>query len=192
MREFQIGFVPLRVRHFLQGRIIYPIRDCYDELIAVSTRHLFKEKSKSFWHEEFEKGFHFFGIHIAKKAMIKYQKAVVVEGELDVLAMHSNGISMTVGICGGAFGIFQLALLARYCPEVFILLDPDASGKRNTEKTLEKIKDLVNNQNQKGLRLIPCKLPGGYDPDDYVREFGKEGIVDLMKAEKKREIGIQV
>lgn len=186
IKDFGIGYVPQYVNLFLNGRIIYPIRDCYGNLVAVSTRHLFKPKKESFWHEEFEKSLHLFGIHIAKKAMIKHHKAVVVEGELDTLALQSFGIPMTVGLCGGAFGIFQMALLARYCNEVYLLLDPDSSGKSNTGKTIEKMKELVTDLKHRGILLIPCNLPGGYDPDDFAREFGKDGIIEMMKTEKQR------
>src|SRR3954469_23357731 len=55
LKQFRIGFVPSWVQHQCNGRIIYPICDPYGELIAISTRHLYKPKAESFWHEEFEK-----------------------------------------------------------------------------------------------------------------------------------------
>ena len=185
--RFSIGYCPPSVNHCLKDRLITPIYDTYGNLVALSTRHLDENASFRFWHESFDKGFYLYGLNVAKDAIIKTQKAIVVEGEMDVACLHSYGFNMTVGLCGSAFTIFQVALLGRYCSDVFFLLDGDNSGKVSTERILKIYKNHL--LGAYGLNYIPVKLPEGYDPDDFVKKEGKEALNELLaNARKETEI----
>lgn len=191
-----MGFVPLWVNHQLAGRIITPIFDVYGELVAVSTRHLYKPKKEAFWHEDFDKSFYLYGFHIAKTFILKFQKAIVVEGEFDTAFLHSSNIKMAVGLCGSALGLFQVSLLARYCTDVYLLYDGDKGGNLAFQRS----KELWEEQCQGVVKLIPCRMGSryvtekgsnepvlkGYDPDDFIKENGVNGLVELMKKEKKQ------
>lgn len=185
IKEFQIGYVPLRVNHLCSGRLIFPIFDPYGKLVAVSTRHLHKKKTDIgyFWHESFDKSFYLYGLHIAKNHIFKCRKAILVEGEIDVLSMHSHGLSITVGVCGSAFRSYQAAILNRYCDELYIMLDGDKSGKDALNRAFE-MKETFGIENL-GLKFIPCRLPNKVDPDDFVRQGGKKAVIQFMKTAKE-------
>lgn len=85
---------------------------------------------------------------------------------------------MTVGLCGSAFTIFQAALLGRYCSSVFFLLDGDTSGKTSLERIIKIYK--THSLSAYGLQYIPVRLPDKYDPDDYVKENGREALNELL------------
>ena len=186
IREFQIGFVPLRVSHQLSGRIITPIFDAYGEVVALSTRHLYKPKSEAFWHEDFDKSFYLYGLHIAKKHILRTKKALIVEGEFDVSFMHSSDIPITVGLCGNSMSDFQVSLLARYCKDIYLLYDGDGGGKMGLERSGQAFKNVLAGGSRFGslVNLIPVRLPKGMDPDDYVIENSRNGLIKLMKSAK--------
>jgi DNA primase len=182
LKEFQIGFVPSRVNHQCNGRIIYPIYDAFGELVAISTRHLYKPKAEAFWHEEFEKSFYLYGLAQAKKGILRRQKAIVVEGELDVAFYHTHGVDFTVGLMGSALTMFHIALLARYCTDIYLLFDGDKGGKT----AFERCKVMYEQSLQGIVNVIPCRMTWGSDPDDFLEEVGVKGVANLMKSEKEQ------
>jgi DNA primase len=187
IRQFQMGYVPLGVQHQTRGRLIHPIWDASGELVAISTRHLHKPKNESFWHEEFEKSFYLYGLHLAKSAILDRDMALVVEGELDVTFYHSHGIPFTVGLMGHALSLFHISLLARYCSRIFLLFDGDAGGKQGFEKA----KELYNANLEGRVEVIPCRMSDGMDPDDFLKQGGKKAVDGLMRKEYEqfRELG---
>jgi DNA primase len=185
LRDFQVGFVPLGANNKrLEGRIIFPVYDSYNNLIAISTRHLYEERV--FWHESFEKHFHLYGIQVAKQHILKNKKAIVVEGEMDVLAMHGKNIRTAVGVCGSSLSIYQISVLARYCNEIYLLFDADKGGDQALARS-KKIYDLYLDGT---ISIIPCKLPRGYDPDKFLLEHSEKELVNILKEEKSKRIKI--
>ena len=180
--KFNVGYCPERVNHELNNRIITPIYDAYGKLVALSSRHL--QNTKNFFHESFEKGFHLYGLNFAKPDIVKSQKAIVVEGEFDVLYLHARNIRMVVGLCGSAITIFQLALLSRYCSEIFIVFDGD--DKR--DQSVKRVMKLYNDNcifRESGIKVFPVNLPQGYDPDDFIKKQGREEFSNLLKKARK-------
>ena len=186
IRRFKMGYVPLRVSHRCAGRLIFPIYDSYDNLVAISTRHLHKQKKEPgyFWHESFEKSFYLYGLSVAKKAILSCSKAILVEGEMDVAALHSKGVDIAVGVCGSSFSVFQAAMLSRYCSELYLMFDGDKSGM-NALKRVEEMDDEYIFSDS-GMKMIPCSLPLDMDPDDFVKQYGKTGVIDLLKISKEQ------
>ena len=187
IKQFQIGFVPLSVNHQTRGRLIHPIYDATNNLIAVSTRHLSKPKAEAFWHEDFEKRFYLLGLNIAKEAILRENKALVVEGELDVEYYHSHGVPITVGLMGSSLSIFQVAVLSRYCKRIFLLFDADKGGK----KAFEQCKSLYEENLVGRVELVPCRMPSGLDPDEFLKPGGAAEVGNLMKTEYEqfKELG---
>ena len=181
INDFQMGFVPSRVQHEFAGRIITPICDPYGKFIAFSSRHI--KNKRSFFHESFEKKFFLYGLHLAKYAMLRQNRAILVEGEMDVAFLHSRGFNMTVGVSGSAFTILQAALLARYCQEVYIVFDRDEN--KSGQKATDRIMGLVEDGSIYGMKFIPVKLPMGYDPDDFIKEYKAQAFADLLKKSKE-------
>src|SRR4029453_1670248 len=98
----------------------------------------------------------------ARKAVTKASRLVVVEGYFDCLSLQQAGIENVVASCGTALTQQQVAIMARYVPEVVMNYDPDAAGQNAMRRSI----DLLL---AKGLRIRILKLDGGLDPDDYVR-----------------------
>lgn len=178
--KFDLGFVPFQTTHQFHGRIITPIYDSYNNLIALSTKSLEIPKGEPwhFMHEDFEKRFYLYGLNNAKKNIFKYKKAILVEGEMDTLFLHSLGFDIAVGLCGSAFSIYHSALLARYCKEVYIVLDGDRAGRDSKDRIKQIFKDY--NFSQYDMKYMYVNLPEGYDPDDFIKEKGKKSFKNLL------------
>lgn len=182
--KFDIGYCPLNINHDVRGRIITPVYDTYGELIALSTRHLNEEMKKGrFLHETYDKGSYLYGLCYAKDSIQKTGKAIIVEGEFDVACLHSYGLDMTVGLGGSAFTLFQIALLAKYCKNYYLMLDPDEAGSSCIERAMKEYRKY--NLEAYGLKFIPVKLPPKTDPDKYVIEYGKKGMIEKLKTARE-------
>lgn len=196
LKNFNVGFCPIRVDHELSGRIITPIYDPYGTLIALSTRHI--NDKRNFWHESFEKSFSLYGLYQAKQSIIKHKKAIIVEGEYDVLYLHSYGFTMTVGVCGSAFTPFHLSLLARYSDELYLVFDNDpdkfvngkwesGTGKKATKRAMDVSSRIISGLDV-GLKVIPVNLSPATDPDEFVKQFGTGAFLDRLKESKDKFI----
>ncbi len=104
-----------------------------------------------------------YAFHFARDSAQKAGRMVVVEGYFDCLSLHQAGIENVVASCGTALTQQQVAIMARYVPEVVMNYDPDAAGQNAMRRSI----DLLL---AKGLRVRILKLAGGLDPDDYVRQ----------------------
>jgi len=186
--RFDMGFCPLNVNNMpeLNGRLITPIYDAYGNLIALSTRHLDENHPRRFWHESFNKSFYVYGLPYAKKFIVKYKKAIIVEGEFDVASLHSNGFFITVGTCGSALTLSQIVLITRYCSEVYLLFDGDNAGRESIKKAMK----LYDKHNFKlyDITFVPAFLPKDIDPDKFVKERGRIELMDLLKRSKKENV----
>src|SRR5262249_45386140 len=100
-------------------------------------------------------------------------RLVVVEGYFDCLSLHQAGIDNVVASCGTALTQQQVAIMARYVPEVVMNYDPDAAGQNAMRRSI----DLLL---AKGLRVRILQADGGLDPDDYVRKEGGEIYARLV------------
>ena len=193
--DFMMGYCPEDVNHELAGRIITPICDAYGKIVAISSRRMEKDHPFRFFHESFDKGFYLYGFHLAKKAILKTGKCIVVEGEMDVGAFHTHGLNMTVGLCGSALSIFQASMILRYCSEVFLLFDSDEnqSGQRAAKRALDlygqHIKSVYGESN---IRFIPVYLETGIDPDEFVIKNGSDMVIEKLKQAKSKVVNKEV
>lgn len=187
--EFDFGYCPPDVDHQMKGRIITPIYDAHDNLVVLSTRHLDESRSDRFWHETFNKSFYVYGLNRAKESIIKSNKVIIVEGELDVVAFHSRGFFMTVGLCGSALTLFQVALLSKYCSSFYLMFDGDSAGKRATKRAMKMYEQY--HLGAYGLKFISVHLDKDYDPDKFIKEQGRQKVKEKL-IEAKEEYTILV
>jgi DNA primase len=175
--DFDIGYCPRSANHQVYGRIITPIYDAYKNLVAVSTRTPYPSKLR-FWHEHFDKGSHLYGLHLAKQSITRSNKVILVEGEFDVASLHSNGFNMTVGVCGSALTLFQIALLSKYTSRFYIMFDGDEPGLRAKERAREMYnKYFLKSYN---IHFIYVDVPEKLDPDDFVKKYGPKGLKKIL------------
>jgi len=130
----------------------------------------------------FDKGHLLYGLHLARKPIRALDQAVIVEGYLDVIALHQAGFANSVSPMGTALTEDQLRMLKRFTRRVVLALDADAAGEKATLRGLEVARQALDHSNElvfdaHGLLRHEARLqadvrvttlPEGLDPDDVV------------------------
>jgi len=116
-----------------------------------------------------------FGLFQARQSVRREERAVLVEGNFDVVSLHARGVTNAVAPLGTAFTVEQAMQLKRYAPRVTLFFDGDSAGKRAARAAREPCREA-------GLEVSVASPPDGKDPDELVRDGGKEAIVRLVKA----------
>jgi len=159
-----------RFRH----RVMVPIHDRQGRVIGFGGRSLDGSEPKylnSPETEVFEKGKHLFGLDKATNTIRKQDRAVVVEGYFDVIALHAAGITNAVASLGTALSSQQITQLCRVTDGKRIVLnfDADGAGVRAANRAIGEVEQLAL-QGQLELRVV--HLPSGKDPDEFLKDHG--------------------
>lgn len=114
-----------------------------------------------------------FGIDQNKKYIHKRNYAIVLEGYFDVMGLYAKGIKTGVACCGTALKERHILLIKRWTDSVFTNFDGDDAGKEAAERAKKTLK-------KEGMFKKNISLPTGYDPDEYVNEFGRKKYMNLF------------
>jgi len=165
-----------------RDRIMFPITDWRDRVIAFGGRALEKDVSAKYLNSPetplFHKGGTLYNIAGARKAAHDGAPVIAVEGYVDVIAMVTAGYEATVAPLGTALTADQLALMWRMTDEPILCFDGDNAGRRAAYRAAELALPLV----KPGKSLKFAALPDGQDPDDLARSGGREAIADVLGA----------
>jgi DNA primase len=163
-----------RFRH----RLMIPIWDVGGKVIGFGGRALGEEEVKYLNSPEtaiYRKGTHLYGLNLASRAIRERNRAIVVEGYFDAIMLHAHGFDHAVATLGTALTTEQARLLQRYATAVVLLFDPDAAGIGAARRNLE---HLINVDLDWRIVL----LPGGLDPDAYVRTHGTSAFAAALET----------
>lgn len=158
-------------------RVIFPIVNLRGRVVGFGGRVLDTSLPKYLNTPEtpvFHKGSLLYGLAGALDVMRKEGRAVVVEGYMDVLALHDHGITESVATLGTALTDVHVRRLKGYAPELVLIFDSDEAGKKAALKSLP----LFINGGLKGKAVV---LPGGHDPDSFVNAEGPSSLRNLIR-----------
>jgi DNA primase len=163
---------------FFAGRITFPIANARGDIIAFGGRAMGDGQPKYLNSPEtafFRKGENLFGLDKAAHSIRKEGCFVLVEGYMDVVAMHQAGITNCVAPLGTALTEAQVRLLKRYAAKAILLFDSDAAGQKATERAIQ----LMESQD---LLVQVAVVSGGKDPADLVQRGETESLRGLLKT----------
>ena len=179
------GLIALRddgsMRDFFTERILFPIRDAVGAVIGFSARKIREETFGGKYINTpettlFKKSRVLFGLHYCRKRIAKEQQAIVVEGQIDALALIHAGLNLAVAGLGTAFGEGHVAELTNLgVKRVFVALDADRAGQEATRK-------IGNLFQREGVEVFVVPLPQGDDPDSFIRRNGIDPFIALLEA----------
>lgn len=158
-----------------RNRIIFPVFDYKGKVIGFGGRVLDDSKPKYLNSPEtplFKKGINLYGLNFAIKSN-NSRMLIIVEGYMDCISLHQQGITNAVASLGTALTINQAKLIKRYADKVIISYDADTAGQMATMRGLDILK-------QVGLEVRVLTVPQGKDPDEFVRNNGKDAFLKLM------------
>ena len=160
-----------------RGRLLFPIHDLRSRVVAFSGRVLGEGEPKYLNSPEtpiFHKGQLLYNLHSAKHGMRKAERAILVEGQFDVLRLALAGLEEVVAPLGTGLTDDQGALLQRHTPHVILLYDSDDAGLRATFRAGDV---LLRHK----LRVSVATLPDGEDPDTLVQNKGAPALEQALK-----------
>jgi DNA primase len=163
-----------------RGRVMFPIRDAQGRAIAFGGRVLDARLPKYINSPEsplYSKARTLYGLFEARQAISSSassgkDRAILVEGYFDVIALWQAGFKEAVAGCGTALTVEQLRVLSRYTKNVIACFDGDGAGRKASMRALEIFL-------QAGLLGRGIFIPSGFDPDTFVRERGAAAFAEL-------------
>ncbi len=163
-----------RFRH----RLMFPIRNDFGEVIAFSGRLLDPDaKAAKYLNSPetsiFSKSRTLFGLDKSKRAIIKASRAIVCEGQLDLISAYEHGFENVVAPLGTAFTEFHARMLKRHAEEVVLCFDSDAAGYKAAERAFNILAPV-------GILVKVAPLPAGEDPDSLIRKQGTEAFAATL------------
>ena len=214
IEEFQIGYVPwqnnfyeellknyseeeinltglyykndktVKIIDRFNSRITFPINNITGDTIAFGGRIIRDSKLAKYINspetEFYKKGNMIFNLDKAKNTRAQTDEVLIVEGYMDVLSIYSSGVKNVIANSGTALTERQISLIWKFFSSPIICLDGDESGQKAALRIAEKLFPLINDKN----KIYFSMMPDGMDPDEYIKQKGKNGLINFLKEKE--------
>jgi DNA primase len=193
------------IQDMFRGRLMIPLQDAQGRIIGFTARLLDDDPQAPKYINTpqtvlYDKSRHVYGLHLAKESIRKSKFAVLVEGNLDVIASHQAGVRQVVATAGTALTEPHLKALSRFTGDIRLSFDADKAGVAATERAIP-----IASRVKVSLSIID--IPSGKDPDELIKQDPKlwsiaitqnqyaldwlmtryEKLLDITSAQGKRE-----
>jgi DNA primase len=163
-----------------RDRVMFPVCNDYGEVVAFSGRVLDPAAKAAKYVNSpetpiFSKGRILFGLDKTKRALIGSKKAIVCEGQIDLISAFDAGVANVIAPQGTAFTPDQARLLSRFVETVVLCFDSDAAGRQAVSRSLPALLEC-------GLSVRVARLPEGQDPDSLIRSQGPAAFLDIVES----------
>ncbi len=166
------------------SRIIFPVNNLSEDTIAFGGRIIKESKFAKYINspetEFYKKGNIIFNLDKAKNMRSETDEVLIVEGYMDVVSVYSSGVKNVVANSGTALTDRQINLIWKFFSNPTICLDGDDSGQKAALRIAEKLFPLINEKN----KIFFSIMPEGKDPDDFIKQNGKDGLLKLLKRKE--------
>lgn len=155
-----------------RARVIFPIFSPNGRVIAFGGRILEKNDNIAKYlnspeSQIYSKRKSLYGLFHSKDEIRKLDRAILVEGYMDLVSLYQAGVKNVVASSGTSLTDEQIQLLSRFTKNIFVLFDADSAGQKAALRSIE----LLLKQD---FEVKVIELPKGEDPDSYINKFGKE------------------
>ena len=163
------------------SRIIFPVNNISGDTIALGGRIIRESKLAKYINspetEFYKKGNMIYNLDKAKNLRSETDEVLIVEGYMDVVSVYASGIKNIISNSGTAITERQISLIWKFFSNPIICLDGDESGQKAALRIAEKLFPLINEKDKIYFSIMPdCK-----DPDDYIKQNGKDGLVNFLR-----------
>ncbi len=161
-----------------RNRLIFPIHNESGRIIAFAGRALQADDEPKYLNSPetkiYRKKFVLYNLHRAKKEIRKLDRAVLVEGYMDVIGLHAAGVDEAVASCGTALAAEQVRALRRHSERIVVNFDADAAGTDAAERSIRLLLE-------EGVHVRVLELADGMDPDEFVRSRGADAYRERLE-----------
>jgi DNA primase len=169
------------LKDLFSGRIVFPIIDHKGRIVGFGARTIENEEPKYINSPEskfFNKREILYALYQGKERIKKENKALLVEGYMDAISLHQEGIDFSVASLGTSFTLNQAKLLKNFTTRVIIGYDRDNAGIQAGKRALSILE-------VEDFEVYYLELPIGYkDPDEFIGKQGKEKFMKLIEESK--------
>ena len=162
------------------SRVIFPVNNITGDSIAFGGRVIRDSKLAKYINspetEFYKKGSMIFNLDKAKDLRSKTNEVLIVEGYMDVVSVYSSGIKNVISNSGTALTDRQINLIWKFFSNPILCLDGDESGQNAALRIAERLFPLINEKN----KIYFSIMPEGSDPDDFIKQNGKQGLQKLL------------
>ncbi len=166
-------------------RLMFPIYNNKSQVIAFGGRTLEKDGKPKYLNSPaspiFDKSATLYGLDVARKYSKKLEYLLIVEGYMDVVSLHSNGITRVVATLGTATTAKHIELLKRSTGHIIFCFDGDTAGKNAAHKALLTVLPFISST----LEASFLFMPDGADPDDMIKAEGLIKFEQRIKSATK-------
>ena len=165
-----------------RDRLMFPIIDVRGNVIAFGGRVIKKDSEAAKYLNSpetliFNKRKNLFGLNLAKKSKLPY--FILVEGNIDVVALHQYGFDNAVASLGTSLTEEQAALLSKYTEQVVLIYDGDNAGQNATKRAIPILE-------KAGIQVKVLQLKDAKDPDEFLKKFGADRFRILLEESSNR------
>ena len=165
-----------------RDRLMFPIIDVRGNVIAFGGRVIKKDSDAAKYLNSpetliFNKRKNLFGMNLAKKT--KHPYFILVEGNIDVVALHQYGFDNAVASLGTSLTEEQAALLSKYTDQVVLIYDGDNAGQNATKRAIPILE-------KAGIQVKVLQLRDAKDPDEFLKKFGADRFKLLLEESSNR------
>lgn len=163
------------------GRLIFPIINQFDEVVAFGGRALKKTDFAKYKNTKetliFNKSKTLYNINRLKKLKRAggLKEVIMVEGYMDTISLYQGGFKNVVASMGTSLTLEQARLIKRYTDRVLISYDGDGAGQKANMRGLEILKS-------EGIDVRVVPLPEGLDPDDVIKKLGADEYKKCLES----------
>ena len=166
------------------SRIIFPVNNIPGDTIAFGGRIIRESKLAKYINspetEFYKKGNMIFNLDKAKDIRSETDEVLIVEGYMDVVSVYASGVRNVIANSGTALTERQINLIWKFFSSPIICLDGDESGQKASLRIAERLFPLINENN----KIFFSIMPDGKDPDEYIKENGKNGLINLLSQKE--------
>ena len=171
-----------RIFDRFRNRLMFPIIDVRGNIIGFGGRILGNDKASAKYLNSpetliFNKRKNLFGLNLAKKTKLPYM--ILVEGNIDVVALHQYGFDNAIASLGTSLTEEQANLLSRYTEQIVLIYDGDTAGQRATQRAIPILE-------KAGIDVKVLQLRDAKDPDEYLKKFGADRFKLLLEESSNR------
>ena len=165
-----------------RDRLMFPIIDVRGNVIGFGGRTLKNDKDTAKYLNSpetiiFNKRKNLFGMNLAKKT--KQGSFILVEGNIDVVALHQYGFDNAVASLGTSLTEEQAALMSKYVEQIILIYDGDNAGQNATKRAIPILE-------KAGLQVKVLQLKDAKDPDEFLKKFGADRFKLLLNESSNR------
>lgn len=177
---------------YFANRLVFTIRDKNGNVVAFSGRQLVEDKKSGKYINSpetliFKKSRNFFAYDEARKHIVKApnREAIICEGQIDCIRLHSSGFQTAVAPLGTAFTEDHAVLLHKVADSAVLCFDDDFAGHKATIKAAQLLL-------AEGMPIRIISLPDGDDPDSFILKNGAEAFATLLSDKAESIVKFQI